>query len=182
LTALYQSLLTRNDALKSLQREYKKLLDRDQQLSLVLSTLRTGYNPNYQDMAVLEAVRGWEEIAGLPHINDVGKVKEGESEGNTPKEEATNTEAEAESGAWTKERLDTELESLLNADHASLLFAHDDHTSEPLEGFSCELNSFIFLLFLDYSFAHQCSNSTTTFQTPLFPCMTDSRRHSHSGW
>ncbi len=91
-------------------------------------------------MAVLEAVRGWEEIAGIPHINDVGKVKEGESEDDTPKEEATNIEAETESGVWTKERLDTELESLLNTDHASLLFAHDEHTSEPLEGFSCELH------------------------------------------
>ena len=41
------------------------------------------YNPNYQDIAVLEAVlHGWEELAGFPHINDVkAEVK---SEGDGP--------------------------------------------------------------------------------------------------
>lgn len=115
-------------------------------------------------MGVLEAVRGWEEIAGLPHINDVGKVKDDEGESNAPKEQATNAEPVPESGEWTKAQLDTELDSLLNSDHTTLLFAHDEHISEPLEVFSCELYG---LLNLDYPepFFYQCLNSPTTFQT-----------------
>ena len=82
-------------------------------------------------MAVLEAVRGWEATAGLPHINDVGK-KDADGGAPTP-EEATKTEEVLESGEWTKARLDTELDSLLNTDHVSLLLAHDEHVHEPIE-------------------------------------------------
>jgi protein kinase C substrate 80K-H len=127
---LYQSLMKHHHALVSLQREYKKLIDRDHNLGLVLSSLRTGYNPNYQDMAVLEAVRGWETIAGLPHINDVGKDKPTEGEAVTT--ETVQLE-EGVPGEWTKARLDTELDDLINTDHVSLLLAHDEHVNEPLE-------------------------------------------------
>jgi protein kinase C substrate 80K-H len=60
--ALYQSLLKHSEALKSLQGQYKQLLDREKALSEVLKNLKQGYNPNYQDMAVLEAVRGWDGL------------------------------------------------------------------------------------------------------------------------
>jgi len=63
-TALYTSLVTHHNALKSLQREHKKRLEREKQLSDILDTLRHGYNPNYQDMAVLEAVRGGQGRVG----------------------------------------------------------------------------------------------------------------------
>lgn len=139
--ALFKSLINHHNALKSLQREYRKLLNRDNDLSLVLSTLRTGYNPNYQDMAVLEAVRGWEAIAGLPHINDVGK--DSPPEGETVTTEPAQVEEVLGEGEWTKTQLDTELDNLINSDHVSLLFAHDEHANEPLETSICK---FLFLL------------------------------------
>src|ERR1700758_2722806 len=82
--ALYTSLITHHNALKSLQREHKKHLEREKQLSDILDTLRHGYNPNYQDMAVLEAVRGWEYLAGLPHIGEAER-----EEGSDEEQEAT---------------------------------------------------------------------------------------------
>ncbi|CAG8691223.1 10007_t:CDS:10, partial [Acaulospora colombiana] len=53
--ALFQSLEKHSNALKSLQTQYKSLQEREKQLSDVLRNLKEGYNPNYQDMAVLEA-------------------------------------------------------------------------------------------------------------------------------
>ena len=67
-------------ALRALKRSYEELLEKEKTLSDILSALRAGYNPNYQDMAVLNAVRGWEYHAGLPHINDVGKEHEEEED------------------------------------------------------------------------------------------------------
>ncbi|EEB94570.1 hypothetical protein MPER_06595 [Moniliophthora perniciosa FA553] len=60
-------------ALKQLVEQEKKLRERQSQLEQTPDSLRTGYDFNYQYMAVLEAVRGWEGLADLPHINDVGK-------------------------------------------------------------------------------------------------------------
>jgi protein kinase C substrate 80K-H len=93
-------------------------------------------------MAVLEAVRGWEAIAGLPHINDVGK--DIPAEGETMTTEPAQVEEEAlGTGEWTKTQLDTELDNLINSDHVSLLFAHDEHVNEPLE---TSIRKFFFLL------------------------------------
>src|ERR1700691_5665377 len=84
--AFYTSLITHSNALKSLQREHQKALERTKALEEILSSLRAGYNPNYQDMAVLEAVRGWEYHAGLPHItgedNPEKEEEKGEEEGS----------------------------------------------------------------------------------------------------
>ena len=67
--ALYQSLKTHYTALKSLQREHKKHLERENALGEILDQLRTGYNPNYQDMAVKAAVKGYEELyASAPAV------------------------------------------------------------------------------------------------------------------
>jgi protein kinase C substrate 80K-H len=124
--------------LKSLQREHQKHLEREKALSLILDTLRTGYNPNYQDMAVLEAVRGWEELAGLPHINDVGKDKEGENKGEAVKEEATlETEEPLEEGMWTADQLQHQLDGLLNSDYVSLLLEHEEFIQAPVDGAIC---------------------------------------------
>ncbi|THV00593.1 endoplasmic reticulum protein [Dendrothele bispora CBS 962.96] len=132
---LYLSLLDHSGALKSLQREHQKLVEREKQLSNILDTLRTGYNPNYQDMAVLEAVRGWEYIAGLPHINDVGK--DNANDETVSDEEAGIVEdvqeEELEEGMWTKEELEKELGDLLSTDYVSLLMEHDEHVSSPPE-------------------------------------------------
>ncbi|KAI0301937.1 glucosidase II beta subunit-like-domain-containing protein [Multifurca ochricompacta] len=121
---LFASLITHHNALKSLQREHKKHLEREKQLSDILDTLRRGYNPNYQDMAVLEAVRGWEYLADLPHVGEAER-----EEGSDEEEEATipanDAKQELEEGEWTKLQLENELDGLLNVDHVSLLMEHD---------------------------------------------------------
>lgn len=79
-------------------------------------------------MAVLEAVRGWESLAGLPHINDIRKGEDSgeETQANTPEVE------EEEEGIWNAEEIEKELDRLLRTDHVSLLLEHDkvvDHST-----------------------------------------------------
>lgn len=129
---LYQSLLTHYTALKSLQHEYKQHLEREKALGDILDALRTGYNPNYQDMAVLEAVRGWETLAGLPHINNVRKGEdEGSEATDTPQSPKEAKKEDEEDGLWSAERIERELNKLLNIDHVSLLLEHEKVVDEP---------------------------------------------------
>jgi protein kinase C substrate 80K-H len=123
-----QSLDTHRKALKSLKREHNKHLEREKALGEILNALRTGYNPNYQDMAVLEAVRGWEELAGLPHINDVGKDKAAEV-----KSEEKSLEESLEPDMWSTSQLESGLDDLLETDHVSLLLEHEEHIQAPPE-------------------------------------------------
>ncbi|KIK33935.1 hypothetical protein CY34DRAFT_813259 [Suillus luteus UH-Slu-Lm8-n1] len=120
---LYQSLLVHHTALKSLQKEHKKHLEREKALGDILTSLRTGYNPNYQDMAVLEAVRGWEALAGLPHINDVRKGDDGEAD--TTAEKPTTEDNVEDEGLWNAAKIEKELDQLLKTDHVTLLLEHD---------------------------------------------------------
>ncbi|KAJ3857201.1 glucosidase II beta subunit-like-domain-containing protein [Lentinula lateritia] len=134
---LYTSLITHSNALKSLQREHKKHLQREKELSNILDALRTGYNPNYQDMAVLEAVRGWEEIAGLPHINDVGKDSVSDEEAGVEEDtvsDVVQTKEEVDDEMWSAEELENDLDDLLNSDYISLLLEHDEYVQSPPEG------------------------------------------------
>jgi len=112
--------------LKSLQREHEKILENEKKLSEILDTLRRGYNPNYQDMAVLEAVRGWEEHAGLPHINEVRK-EDGTTEEGSKEVEETREES-LEEGVWDADKLKNQLEGLLHTDYTQLLLEHDEYT------------------------------------------------------
>ncbi|KAF9480233.1 endoplasmic reticulum protein [Pholiota conissans] len=143
---LYESLILHNNALKSLKREYNQHKEREKALGEILSALRTGYNPNYQDMAVLEAVRGWEELAGLPHINDVGKDKESETttaEGAQETEVETTEEALPE-GEWTEDEISWRLDNVLNTDYVSLMLEHEEFINVPIEGsILFELSSYI---------------------------------------
>ncbi|KAH9853957.1 endoplasmic reticulum protein [Lenzites betulinus] len=128
---LYQSLMTHVIALKSLQREYKKHLEREDELGNILDNLRTGYNPNYQDMAVLEAVRGWEHLAGLPHINDVAKDEEpAAEEGSDDAAEQESEEAE-DDGLWSELQVQHQVDELLATDYDALLIEHDKHVGAP---------------------------------------------------
>ncbi|KAH9007273.1 glucosidase II beta subunit-like-domain-containing protein [Lactarius hatsudake] len=126
---LYASLITHHNALKSLQREHRKHLEREKQLGDILDNLRRGYNPNYQDMAVLEAVRGWEQLAHLPHIGETEREEgsDGDEEATPPVEES---EEELEEGEWTSLQLENELDGLLGVDHISLLMEHDAHVDD----------------------------------------------------
>jgi len=84
-------------------------------------------------MAVLEAVRGWEELAGLPHINDVGK--EGENKDETAKQETDpETEEPLEEGMWTADQLQYQLDALLATDYVSLLLEHEEFIQAPVDG------------------------------------------------
>lgn len=129
-TALYTSLITHHNALKSLQRELKKHLEREKQLSDILDTLRHGYNPNYQDMAVLEAVRGWEYLAGIPHTTDADR-EEGSDEEDEVISQVDGAKVELEEGEWSTQELEQGLDELLSVDHMSLLIEHDSYVDEP---------------------------------------------------
>ena len=130
-SALYSSLITHHNALKSLQRVHQKHLEREKQLGDILDSLRRGYNPNYQDMAVLEAVRGWEQLAHLPSL---GEAEREEGSDGVDDEEPTTVieenEEELEEGEWTSLQLENELDGLLGADHISLLMEHDAHIGD----------------------------------------------------
>ena len=136
-----QWLDTHRKALKSLRREHDKHLEREKALGEILDALRTGYNPNYQDMAVLEAVRGWEELAGLPHINDVGKDEAAKAE---VKSEGNSLEESAEPEMWSSSQIESELNELLETDHVSLLLAHEKHIQAPREDSIRECSSTFF--------------------------------------
>ena len=143
-TALYFSLLTHSSALKSLKREYDILKEKERTLSDILAHLRSGYNPNYQDMAVLEAVRGYEHYAGLPPSNERDKAEE-EELGTDDKEELNtkpvenNEEEEEEEDEWPKERLEGwELENVLKQDHETLLLEHEQHIGADAARSICE--------------------------------------------
>jgi len=127
--ALYSSLITHHNALKSLQREHKRHLEREKQLSDILDTLRHGYNPNYQDMAVLEAVRGWEYLAGLPQLGEAER-EEGSDEEEGGATSQTDEVRELEEGEWSVQQLEQQLDGLLKADHVSLLMEHDSYVGD----------------------------------------------------
>ncbi|KAF7982323.1 hypothetical protein HWV62_29020 [Athelia sp. TMB] len=124
---LFTSLVIHSQALTSLKREHDAARERTKELEQILSSLRDGYNPNYQDMAVLEAVRGWEHFAGI-------KPEGEQSEGGDEAEEEEDEE-ELEDGMWSKERLESnELNDLLKVDHIGLLLAHDTFAESGSSG------------------------------------------------
>ncbi|KAF5364120.1 hypothetical protein D9756_000935 [Leucocoprinus leucothites] len=147
----YKTLIEHHDALKSLQREYNKHLENEKKLGDILDTLRRGYNPNYQDMAVLEAVRGWEEHAGLPHINEVRK--EDDTTEEESKEAEEKKEEPLEEGMWDADKLKYQLDGLLNTDYTSLLLEHDEYTrsgGEDEESSIYDITSYLPDFALDY--------------------------------
>lgn len=164
--ALYQALINQANALKSLQHEYQTLQERERSLGDILDNLRAGYNPNYQDMAVLEAVRGWEQIS---HINDIGKTNE-----DVTDEEAGISQGEdkREEGEWSREDLETKLDSLLNTDYESLLLAHEEHIHAPVETSSCSFNLIPLIQLLNF---RQCSILLTIFRIRSWVSMKSSK-------
>lgn len=132
-SALYASLLTHHNALKSLQRVHRKQLEREKQLGGILDGLRRGYNPNYQDMAVLEAVRGWEQLANLRPLGEAESEEGSDGDEDGGEELPTLSEEnqeELEEGEWTSVQLENELDGLLGVDHISLLMEHDAHVDD----------------------------------------------------
>lgn len=99
-------------ALKSLKNIYEAHVEREKQLGDILDALKKGYNPNYQDMAVLEAVRGWDTLSEQPAFE-------------VPEESA---DQPLEDRQWTEDQIKYQLDGLLNQDPISLLLQSD---SEP---------------------------------------------------
>ena len=104
-----------SEALKSLQARHQALQERERALSDVLRNLKQGYNPNYQDMAVLEAVRGWDGLN--PDAVPVEEATEGSEP--VPEEEKV-------VDPWD----DNTISTLVREDHISLLLQHDSHVSQ----------------------------------------------------
>ena len=136
-------------ALRALKRSYEELVEKEKTLSDILSALRAGYNPNYQDMAVLEAVRGYEFYAGLPSSNDRDRAKEGEAGSEVSKDDSGSKEEESPAeydDEWTKDQLEKDLTDLLDTDIESLLLEHDQHAgndAESLREFAYTNNSLL---------------------------------------
>ncbi|CAE6532092.1 unnamed protein product [Rhizoctonia solani] len=147
---LYQSLLSHNSALTSLRSKQAELQAKLDTLEDILANLKRSYNPNYQDMGVLEAVRGWDAYHGIePESESTAKqagtdplateaeileaqansyaTEEGDSESEPTSEKEPEPVKEDE---WTTAKLD----GLARADHVALLLEHSRHISGPQGG------------------------------------------------
>lgn len=95
-------------------------------------------------MAVLEAVRGWETLAGLPHINDVRKSEDEGSAAGIPESAKVEDKKEenADDELWSADRIEGELGKLLKVDHVSLLLEHEKLVGEHSSGSIRELLHF----------------------------------------
>ena len=115
--------MTHSHVLESLHELHQKVIEREEALGKILEELRTGYNPNYQDMAVLEAVRGWEfwrpKEQESPTNENQGQ--EQDRSGGQDKE----PEVSAEDLLLAAEQLNEEVQALLKQDHEILLLEHD---------------------------------------------------------
>ena len=123
--ATYTTIQDHVDLLNHMTIEQAALQERITALESVLTNLKAGYNPNYQDMAVLEAVRGcgWDALKPEP------TEAEGDAEEST--EESTEAEAEPipepEEERWTE----TKIFQLKSTDPLSVLLEHERHISGP---------------------------------------------------
>lgn len=113
-------------------------------------------------MAVLEAVRGWEFHAGLPHIGveeDSAAKEEGSDEAEEAEEKKKEEEKEEmlEEGMWSKEDLEgRKLDGLLGTDYVGLLLEHDEYTTASAHGSLREYRfpTLFFLLVSSGSYVH----------------------------
>lgn len=115
LIATYNTVQDHVSLLDHLTSEQRALKDRIASLESVLTNLKAGYNPNYQDMAVLEAVRGWDALkpAEKEEIEDADQV-EGES---------NDSDSVPEEPKWTESRIN----ELKRTDPLSILLEHERH-------------------------------------------------------
>ena len=96
-------------------------------------------------MAVLEAVRGWEQIAGLPHINDVKKDGAGGGEESLPLSDQSEV---------SNEETESKVESILKTNRVALLMEHDKYVDQARMSSICKLSSPVSLVpFIDLLFS-----------------------------
>lgn len=122
------------DLLASLLERETELKNRISALETVLVSLAAGYNPNYQDMAVLEAVRGWD---ALKDGGEAAETEEGVEEG-----QAETSEEVEELPEWTDERIN----ELKNKDPLSALLEHEQHIGATASEDFASLRELIYLL------------------------------------
>lgn len=123
ISATYTLIKDHVDLLNHLAAKEAAFRERIGALERILMNLNAGYNPNYQDMAVLEAVRGWDALKPEEEL----KSGEGESPQATSEDpQAVETESEAapvEEVSWTDDRID----DLKATDPLSVLLEHERH-------------------------------------------------------
>jgi len=163
---LFKSLESHSELLESLLVLHKNQRQRLDALEDILSGLRIGYNPNYQDMAVLEAVRGWEQIAGLPHINDAKKDDESGEEPPPFDDQSDISDEETEH----------KVESILKTNRVSLLMEHDKYVDQAQVASTRELFSpASFSPLIDLAFSNEpflCPPPfRSSFRTYLLVCL-----------
>lgn len=116
--AAFKTIQDHVELLHALTTEEAALRDRIAALEQILVNLNAGYNPNYQDMAVLEAVRGWEQLKPAEK-GEPAAEGEGETEEQVEEEEAEEV--------WTDERI----KELKATDPLSVLLEHERHVAGP---------------------------------------------------
>lgn len=118
--ALYESLLTHRRSLAALQTRTNRVSSELEQLKGIMEDLVRSYNPNYQDMAVRAAAKGYMELF---------------HGGQTPPAEGTGSgdpaegEEEEEEKVWEGEISDMELSALDEVDLEGLLVGWEDGSS-----------------------------------------------------
>ncbi|KAF8609488.1 hypothetical protein BDV93DRAFT_145846 [Ceratobasidium sp. AG-I] len=138
---VYHSLVSHSAALSSLRAKQAELQTKLDTLEEILSGLKRSYNPNYQDMGVLEAVRGWDAYHGVesePVVNQAGidplateaEILEAQAnlyaveDSSVPvASEEPKTPEEPKEDEWTTAKLD----ELAKADHVALMLEHARH-------------------------------------------------------
>jgi protein kinase C substrate 80K-H len=114
--------------LKSLHQVHQKIVEREQTLGSILEGLRTGYNPNYQDMAVLEAVRGWEALKG--------EGGEQHADGDTEVAEEQGQVVQKQDDHLSAREISEQIQALLSTDFYLLLLDHEKHINAPSDSTS----------------------------------------------
>ncbi|KAF8312796.1 hypothetical protein DL93DRAFT_2114589 [Clavulina sp. PMI_390] len=108
------------DLLHHITAEEGVLRDRITELEKILINLKAGYNPNYQDMAVLEAVRGWEQLKPAEETKEA-------SEGESTEESSEEAAPEEDEVVWDESRIN----ELKGTDPLSVLLDHERHVGGP---------------------------------------------------
>ncbi|KAF8324464.1 endoplasmic reticulum protein [Cantharellus anzutake] len=122
-------------ALSALSAREDKLRERLNTLETILVNLKNGYNPNYQDMAVLEAVRGWDALKPSQEAGEVTESSETTeapevSEANRGSEEGVpSLEDQGTEDLWNDDRI----RILRDTDALEALLDHERHIGSTRE-------------------------------------------------
>ncbi|MBW0472288.1 hypothetical protein O181_012003 [Austropuccinia psidii MF-1] len=103
-TNLYRRITGFQSAITSLRKKNEKLQKDLDQLSNILTDLKAGYNPNYQDMVVKGAVKGFEEWESSEDSTEATETADAQDIAIPPNEELDDMTNEDPVGLITSER------------------------------------------------------------------------------